>query len=109
MGSASVAVVIGSVASPAGPGVARVSLYLLPARTGRGLGVDAMRQGCELAFRKLRVDSIEALVRDDNQRSVTMCVRAGFSPSDRPVEPGSQLLVIRRHREPGGRHGDGEE
>jgi UDP-2,4-diacetamido-2,4,6-trideoxy-beta-L-altropyranose hydrolase len=78
------------------PGTARVSIYLVPGRTGRGVGVEALRQGCREAFSTLPVDCIEALIRDDNEGSVAAFARAGFRPSDRPVDAGHQLLVLDR-------------
>jgi RimJ/RimL family protein N-acetyltransferase len=48
-----------------------VSIYLLPAYTGRGIGVVALKTACWEAFAHLGVKRIVALIRKDNQQSVS--------------------------------------
>lgn len=58
---------------------ARISIYLLTAHTGRGIGVPAIRAGCAFARRAWPdIDAIEALVQPANTRSLAAFERAGF-------------------------------
>lgn len=61
-----------------------VSIYLLSEWTGRGLGVQALRQGCAEAFTVGQTKRILARVKADNLPSLGAFRRAGFvaAPSD---------------------------
>jgi perosamine synthetase len=60
-----------------------VSIYLLSGFTGRGLGVEALKQGCWEAFGKMNVRQILAHVRKDNERSLSAFLKAGFTVDTR--------------------------
>jgi RimJ/RimL family protein N-acetyltransferase len=55
-----------------------VSVYLLQAFTGRGLGVQAIRKGCAAIFEVWDVDRVMACVRLDNQASRSAFLKSGF-------------------------------
>lgn len=55
-----------------------VSAYLLERFTGRGLGVEAIRQGCERLFSEWPVKEIVACVRQDNAPGRAGFRKAGF-------------------------------
>jgi len=55
-----------------------VSAYLLERFTGRGLGVEAIRQGCERIFRQWPVMQVIACVRRDNAAGLAGFQKAGF-------------------------------
>ena len=61
---------------------ARVSIYLHPNFTGRGLGILALQTGSTAAFRSWpEVRQIEALIRNDNQPSIRAFAKAGYEVS----------------------------
>ena len=64
----------------AGPHTAELSLYLLPAFSGRGLGVQAIEDGCHHMWKTDCAKQIVAWVREDNARSLSAFCKAGFSP-----------------------------
>jgi len=59
----------------------KISAYLLQSYTGRGLGVEAIRRGCEVLFRQWGVSKIVACIREDNKASRVAFGRAGFVES----------------------------
>jgi RimJ/RimL family protein N-acetyltransferase len=61
-------------------GESTVSIYLVPARTGRGIGVPALREACRRAFQRGRTE-LRAVVRSDNDRSIAAFTRVGFRPT----------------------------
>jgi perosamine synthetase len=65
----------------AGDHSCKVSLYLLPEYTGRGLGVVALKHGCWKAFFWMPIEEVTARIREDNQRSVSAFRKAGFIPA----------------------------
>jgi RimJ/RimL family protein N-acetyltransferase len=72
---------------------ARVSIYLLPEATGRGIGTRALQLAChDIAFR-WNLQTIVASILADNKRSLVAFAKAGFSlvGADGPV----QRLVLR--------------
>jgi RimJ/RimL family protein N-acetyltransferase len=87
------------------PRVAEVSTYLLPGWRGTGFGVEALRHGCSEAFRTLSVDTIEALIRKDNERSLAAFARAGFSPTGARTKPDHVLLAMRSTTTPASHDG----
>lgn len=62
-----------------------VSAYLLERFTGRGLGVEAIRQGCERILEEWPVTEIIACVRNDNAAGQAGFRKAGFKESSRPA------------------------
>lgn len=61
-----------------GPDEAQISLYLLPAFTGRGLGVKAIQLGCQRMTKATGTVRIVAWVREDNAPSRSAFRKAGF-------------------------------
>lgn len=59
-----------------------VSVYLLQAFTGRGLGVQAIRMGCDAIFESWVIDRIVACVREDNLASRSAFLKAGFQEAN---------------------------
>jgi UDP-2,4-diacetamido-2,4,6-trideoxy-beta-L-altropyranose hydrolase len=59
-----------------------VSVYLLQAFTGRGLGVQLIRRGCSEIFQAWDVERVIACVRLDNQSGHSAFSKAGFQESD---------------------------
>ena len=75
-----------------------VSAYLLRESTGRGWGVEAIREGCKLIFGAWDVDRVIACVRNDNQEGRSAFLKAGFEEADVGVCPASHYsLVLRRN------------
>jgi RimJ/RimL family protein N-acetyltransferase len=75
----------------------QVSLYLLPAFTGRGLGVSALRQACAEVFQQWEVAEIVAHIRAENVRSLSAFAKAGFTPvsePDKDVPKGHRALHL---------------
>lgn len=72
-----------------------ISIYLAPGWSGHGLGVEAIRFGCQQAIAAWDVDAVRAEVRKDNPAAIAAFTKAGFAPAvcatgstpsdDRPV------------------------
>jgi UDP-2,4-diacetamido-2,4,6-trideoxy-beta-L-altropyranose hydrolase len=74
-----------------------ISVYLIETHTGRGLGVDAIRIGCDMLFTDLSVARIFACVREDNVAAQSGFRKAGFVASGTgPCPAGHVTLVSRR-------------
>jgi dTDP-4-amino-4,6-dideoxygalactose transaminase/RimJ/RimL family protein N-acetyltransferase len=77
-----------------------VSVYLLAPHTGKGFGVEALRQGCAEVFACWQAARVLAFVRADNRASQSGFAKAGFLPigSDAAVEipEGHVALVLPR-------------
>ena len=56
-----------------------VSVYLVPDRIGRGLGVVAIRLGCAEIRRSEPGTKLTAWIRAENNRSLRAFIRAGFA------------------------------
>ena len=79
------------------PQEAEISIYLLPERTGRGLGVQAIRESCKAAWAARPVRRIVAWVREENVRSVSAFQKAGFHlHNDDCRRPGHVCLNLER-------------
>ena len=55
-----------------------ISAYLIREFTGRGLGVEAIRKGCDALFSEWSVSTIVACVREDNVSARAGFLKAGF-------------------------------
>jgi RimJ/RimL family protein N-acetyltransferase len=55
-----------------------ISAYVLEKFTGRGLGVEAIRRGCDMLFSEWQVAKIVACVREDNAAGRAGFRKAGF-------------------------------
>lgn len=79
------------------PQAAEISIYLLPEHTGRGLGVQAILEGCKAAWATRPIRQIVAWVREDNVRSRSAFRKAGFHPDrDERHRPGHVCLTLER-------------
>lgn len=78
---------------------ATVSIYLLEAATGRGLGSESLRSSRGWIFREWDIDAIVAEVSPANARSARSFAKVGFA-EDETVGPraGLRRLVLRRPR-----------
>ncbi len=78
-----------------GQQTAVVSVYLLQAFTGRGLGVRAIRLGCEAIFEAWQIKKIVACVREDNPASRSAFRKAGFQEANAVgVCPGKHFSLL---------------
>jgi RimJ/RimL family protein N-acetyltransferase len=75
-----------------------VSIHLAPERRGQGLGPAALDALAEVAFDALGVAELIALVKPDNQASLSAFAKAGFSVT----RPGPVVVLarVRRPRAP---------
>jgi RimJ/RimL family protein N-acetyltransferase len=77
-----------------------ISVYVLERYTGRGFGVEAIRQGCAIVKREWPVSRLLAYVRQDNVPSQIAFRKAGFEISESNARPNHVTLVSRRVVEP---------
>lgn len=76
-----------------------VSVYLLRAFTGRGLGVQALRMGCAAIFEAWDIGRIVACVRQDNLAGRSAFLKTGFEETDATgVCPGRHFSMILARR-----------
>jgi len=62
-----------------GEAAALVTIYLLQAFVGRGLGTPVLREACQIAFRRWpAVSGLEARIQAGNARSIRAFEKAGF-------------------------------
>jgi RimJ/RimL family protein N-acetyltransferase len=61
-------------------GVCLITAYLLSAYTGKGYGVESIRQGCELARQEWPSVRVMAQVREENLAGRSAFLKAGFKP-----------------------------
>jgi len=69
---------IGSVRIERDSEYAVISVYLLKDWTGKGFGVQAIKQACAKAFQIWGIDGIVAKIRSDNKPSIKAFMKAGF-------------------------------
>jgi UDP-2,4-diacetamido-2,4,6-trideoxy-beta-L-altropyranose hydrolase len=76
-----------------------ISVYLIETHIGRGLGVDAIRMGCDILFGYLPAAKVVACVRVDNVAAQSGFRKAGFAASEIGQCPAGHItLVLRRER-----------
>jgi RimJ/RimL family protein N-acetyltransferase len=75
-----------------------ISVYLIETHTGRGLGVDAIRIGCDMLFTDLSVARIVACVREDNVAAQSGFRKAGFVASGTGPCPAGHFTLVSRRR-----------
>jgi len=63
---------------------ATVTIYLLKQHTGKGIGVWALREACNLAFCKWPIRRIRAHIRYENRASLVAFMKAGFVEAEEP-------------------------
>ena len=61
-----------------------ISVYLLPPWVGRGLGVIAIKMGCEQIFQSWTIQRIIACVRNENMAGIRGFLKSGFKQIDPP-------------------------
>ncbi len=57
---------------------AEISVYLIPGKTGKGIGAFAILIGCDILSAKNSVKKIIAKIRNDNKRSIYVFSKCGF-------------------------------
>ena len=71
-----------------------VSVNLVPATRGRGLGPLALRQACRLVAEAAAVESVTAYIKPENKASVRAFEHAQFVPAGTTTIEGAQALVL---------------
>lgn len=71
-----------------------VSVYLIPGKTGRGVGVEVLTRGCRELFTEVGARLVVAFIRQDNWRSLRAFGKAGFTLD----EPVAGIEIPDRHR-----------
>jgi RimJ/RimL family protein N-acetyltransferase len=75
-----------------------ISVYLAPEFSGRGWGVEAIRQACEFAFQSCSRTSVLACIRTENDRGKSAFRKAGFQQIDGCCGPGHESFqLVRSH------------
>jgi ribosomal-protein-alanine N-acetyltransferase len=87
------------------PRTGEIGYWLGEAHWGRGIGGAAVRLVCPLAFERLRLDRLRAVVRDSNVASLRILERSGFRLESRmrrsDRRPGSAVVEVVYTREKG--------
>jgi len=85
------------------PRTGEIGYWLGEAHWGRGIGGAAVRLVCPLAFERLRLDRLRAVVRDSNVASLRILERSGFRLESRirrsDRRPGSAVVEVVYTRE----------
>ena len=61
--------------------MAVISVYLVEERTGRGLGIEAIRRGTQAAFKEWNISKVVACVRQDNFHATRAFAKSGYTES----------------------------
>jgi LmbE family N-acetylglucosaminyl deacetylase/RimJ/RimL family protein N-acetyltransferase len=61
--------------------MAVISVYLVEERTGRGLGIEAIRRGTQAAFKEWNISKVVACVRQDNLHATRAFAKSGYTES----------------------------
>jgi LmbE family N-acetylglucosaminyl deacetylase/RimJ/RimL family protein N-acetyltransferase len=72
---------IGQVRFDRNKDLAVISVYLVEERTGKGLGIEAIRRGTQAAFKKWNLTKVVACIRQDNLHATRAFAKAGYSAS----------------------------
>ncbi len=72
---------IGQVRFDRNKDIAVISVYLIEERTGKGLGIDAVRRGTAAAFRQWNLSRVIACIRRDNLHAARAFAKAGYKES----------------------------
>lgn len=65
--------------------IAVISVYLVEEKTGKGLGIEAVRRGTQAAFTEWPLAAVIACVRSDNVNAARAFVKAGYKESKEEV------------------------
>lgn len=71
-----------------------ISVYLLEQFTGRGLGVEAIRQGCRVLLDSWSVEEVRACVRRENAGAQSAFAKAGFVPVESNFCPADHVAMV---------------
>ncbi len=58
-----------------------ISVYLVEDRTGKGLGVEAIRRGTQAAFKEWNISKVVACIRQDNLHATRAFAKSGYTES----------------------------
>lgn len=72
---------IGQVRFDRNEDLAVISVYLVEERTGKGLGIEAIRRGTQAAFKKWNLTKVVACIRHDNLHATRAFAKAGYTES----------------------------
>jgi len=72
---------IGQVRFDRNQDLAVISVYLVEERTGKGLGIEAIRRGTQAAFKEWNLAKIVACIRQDNLHATRAFAKAGYTES----------------------------
>jgi LmbE family N-acetylglucosaminyl deacetylase/RimJ/RimL family protein N-acetyltransferase len=61
--------------------MAVISVYLVEERTGKGLGIEAIRRGTQAAFKEWNISKVVACVRQDNLHATRAFAKSGYTES----------------------------
>lgn len=76
---------------------AEISVYLMGVKTGKGLGVIAIKQACAVLFRGEQLQRVVAHVRRENKFSISAFRKCGFTPDPYGVQrSGHSRFVLNR-------------
>ena len=75
-----------------------ISIYLLAGFTGRGLGTSALKQSCSIAFDRLGVHRIDAVILKENLRSLSAFRKAGFENTPLTLDAVPDCFEVSLHR-----------
>lgn len=73
-----------------------ISVYLSEQFTGRGLGVEAIRQGCRAVFEDWGVEEVRACVRRENTGAQSAFSKAGFVGVESTSCPTNHVAMVLR-------------
>jgi len=80
------------------PRTGEIGYWIGEAHWGRGIGGEAVRLVCPLAYRKMSLDRLRAVVRSSNAASLRILERSGFSVESRmrrsDRRPGSAVVEM---------------
>jgi len=61
--------------------LAVISVYLVEERTGKGLGIEAIRRGTQAAFKEWNIGTVIACIRQDNLHATRAFAKSGYKES----------------------------
>lgn len=80
-----------------GKGVAEIHINLDPAQRGRGLGIPSIKESCNYAFGKLKINKIIAKIKPSNKRSIHAFSKAGFSIIEKNVKNKVIKMILNKN------------
>jgi len=77
------------------PGMADVHITVAPDHRGKGYGKHALAKSLSQAMQALRIQSVEAAVKEGNTASMRMFLGAGFQQTGQQLHDGERYYVLR--------------